>query len=89
MMGIPGSPPDLRALPGGCAFHPRCGYAMDRCLTQTPPLVPLAGQEGRLAACWLQEPGGPRPPELAVAEPGTAGAPLVASGAADESGGTR
>jgi peptide/nickel transport system ATP-binding protein len=89
MTGIPGSPPDLRALPGGCAFHPRCGYAMDRCLTQTPPLVPLAGQEGRLAACWLQEPGVPRPPELAVAEPGTAGAPLVASGAADESGGTR
>jgi peptide/nickel transport system ATP-binding protein len=103
MTGIPGSPPDLRALPGGCAFHPRCGYAMDRCLTQTPPLVLLAGQggaveghgrgldgqEGRLAACWLQEPGVPRPPELAVAEPGAGDTPLVASGATDEPGGAR
>jgi peptide/nickel transport system ATP-binding protein len=110
MTGIPGSPPDLRALPGGCAFHPRCGYALERCLTQTPPLVLLdgqrggpagqggtlaghgrgpAGQEGRLAACWLQERGVPRPPELAVAGPGTADAPLVASGAADEPGGAR
>jgi peptide/nickel transport system ATP-binding protein len=64
MTGIPGSPPDLRALPRGCVFHPRCGYAMDRCRTQTPPLVPLAGQGGRLAACWLQDPGTATPPEL-------------------------
>jgi peptide/nickel transport system ATP-binding protein len=64
MTGIPGSPPDLRALPLGCVFHPRCGYAMDRCRTQTPPLVPLAGQGGRLAACWLQDPGIATPPEL-------------------------
>src|SRR5262245_12755483 len=27
---IPGAPPDLRALPPGCAFAPRCGYAEDR-----------------------------------------------------------
>jgi peptide/nickel transport system ATP-binding protein len=64
MTGIPGSPPDLRALPQGCVFHPRCGYAMDRCRTQSPPLVPLAGQGGRLAACWLQDPGTATPPEL-------------------------
>jgi peptide/nickel transport system ATP-binding protein len=64
MTGIPGSPPDLRALPQGCVFHPRCGYAMDRCRTQSPPLVRLAGQGGRLAACWLQDPGTATPPEL-------------------------
>jgi len=64
MTGIPGSPPDLRALPQGCVFHPRCGYAMDRCRTDAPPLVPLAGQGGRLAACWLQEAGTVTPPEL-------------------------
>jgi len=86
MTGIPGSPPDLRALPGGCVFHPRCAYAMDRCRTQAPSLVPLAGQGGRLAACWLQEPGVPGPPELAAAEPGS---PLVASAAADEPRGSR
>ncbi|MBO0814007.1 MAG: ABC transporter ATP-binding protein, partial [Actinobacteria bacterium] len=46
MTGIPGSPPDLRALPRGCVFHPRCAYAMDRCRTHAPPLVPLPGQGG-------------------------------------------
>jgi peptide/nickel transport system ATP-binding protein len=70
MTGIPGSPPDLRALPRGCVFHPRCAFAMDRCRTQAPPLAPLPGQGGRLAACWLQEPGVPPPPELALADPG-------------------
>jgi hypothetical protein len=73
MMGIPGSPPDLRALPRGCVFHPRCGYAMDRCRTEAPPLVPLAGQRGRLAACWLQEAGAVPPPELGRDEPAAAG----------------
>ncbi|TMB99984.1 MAG: dipeptide/oligopeptide/nickel ABC transporter permease/ATP-binding protein, partial [Chloroflexi bacterium] len=29
MDGIPGSPPDLRALPTGCAFNPRCTWALD------------------------------------------------------------
>jgi peptide/nickel transport system ATP-binding protein len=71
MTGIPGSPPDLRALPSGCVFHPRCKYAMDRCRTHSPPLVPLAGQGGRLAACWLQEAGVSTPPELALADPGS------------------
>jgi len=79
MTGIPGSPPDLRALPAGCVFHPRCGYAMDRCRTQSPPLVPLAGQGGRLAACWLQEAGVGTPPELALADPGFGGSPAAVS----------
>jgi peptide/nickel transport system ATP-binding protein len=67
MTGIPGSPPDLRALPAGCVFHPRCPYVMDRCITQTPPL--LRGQRHRFAACWLQDGTGPVPAELAMAEP--------------------
>ena len=82
MTGIPGSPPDLRALPQGCVFHPRCGYAMDRCRTQSPPLVPLAGQGGRLAACWLQDPGTAAPPELGKDEQDAAtraGTPLLAT----------
>jgi len=78
MTGIPGSPPDLRALPRGCVFHPRCAYAMDRCRTQAPPLVPLAGQGGRLAACWLQEPGTGAPPELKTADPGSGRSPTPA-----------
>lgn len=38
MMGIPGSPPDLRYLPRGCAFHPRCTFAGDVCRTLVPVL---------------------------------------------------
>jgi peptide/nickel transport system ATP-binding protein len=26
LLGIPGSPPDLRDPPGGCRFHPRCPH---------------------------------------------------------------
>jgi peptide/nickel transport system ATP-binding protein len=48
---IPGVPPDLRAPPPGCRFHPRCPYAMDICRTEEPPTVDL-GRE-HLVSCWL------------------------------------
>ncbi|RLG85047.1 MAG: ABC transporter ATP-binding protein [Thermoprotei archaeon] len=48
---IPGSPPDLIDLPPGCAFHPRCPYAMERCRREDPPLVEV--KPGRFVACWL------------------------------------
>lgn len=34
---IPGSPPDLRRLPGGCSFAPRCRFADDACRAELPP----------------------------------------------------
>jgi len=34
---IPGSPPDLAALPPGCAFAPRCEFASDDCRAAQPP----------------------------------------------------
>jgi oligopeptide/dipeptide ABC transporter ATP-binding protein len=37
--------------PPGCAFHPRCPAAIERCRTVRPPLAPLA--DGRLAACHV------------------------------------
>ena len=50
---IRGRPPDPRALPSGCAFHPRCEYADDRCAKLAPPRFKLAnGSETR---CWLAE----------------------------------
>lgn len=52
LTGIPGSPPDLSHLPGGCSFNPRCPYVMDRCRTERPPLVEL-DESGRSVACWL------------------------------------
>jgi peptide/nickel transport system ATP-binding protein len=52
LTGIVGSPPDLSELPSGCAFHPRCPYAMERCVTESPPLE-KTGEDDRLVACWL------------------------------------
>ena len=70
MTGIPGSPPDLRALPSGCVFHPRCRFAFDRCAQQAPPLEIVGVSSRRLAACWLQLGEAPVPAELAAREPG-------------------
>jgi peptide/nickel transport system ATP-binding protein len=66
MEGIPGSPPDLRTPPPGCAFHPRCRYAFDKCQADPhPPLLTLnAGS--RTAACWLQDGTRTVPDELAL-----------------------
>ena len=68
MEGIPGSPPDLRDLPSGCAFHPRCRWAMDRCTREVPQLAPVDGS-GREVACWLHRDGAQVPAELARPEP--------------------
>ncbi len=70
MTGIPGSPPDLRQPPTGCSFHPRCSYVMDRCVTDTPPLLQLDGSRGSAAACWLQDGSQPPPPALSAPERG-------------------
>jgi oligopeptide/dipeptide ABC transporter ATP-binding protein len=48
---IEGQPPDLTRLDRGCAFRPRCRFAVDRCATAPPPLMP-AGAPGQLSACY-------------------------------------
>jgi peptide/nickel transport system ATP-binding protein len=55
LAGIPGSPPDLRGMPSGCSFHPRCPHAFDRCSAEIPLLgVPSARNDpSRSVACWL------------------------------------
>ena len=50
---ITGQPPSLIQLPSGCAFHPRCAYVMDKCLTDQPRLVPVSDDGRHLSACWL------------------------------------
>lgn len=55
MTGIPGSPPNLKDLPTGCTFSPRCPYAMDICREKVPPLNAIDGSS-RLVACWLHDP---------------------------------
>jgi oligopeptide/dipeptide ABC transporter ATP-binding protein len=54
---IDGQPPDLTHLPPGCAFAPRCQYAIARCQTEVPPLLPVT--TNHLSACWVAEHLGP------------------------------
>ena len=53
---IGGAPPSLDQLPSGCAFHPRCPLAIDRCRTELPELRPFRVDGG----------GVPRRPPLAA-----------------------
>ncbi len=48
---IAGQPPNLQALPAGCAFRDRCGFAFARCAAERPLLRELA--PGRRKACHL------------------------------------
>jgi oligopeptide/dipeptide ABC transporter ATP-binding protein len=47
---IEGMVPSLTALPPGCAFAPRCGYASERCFQAYPALEEL--KPGHWVACW-------------------------------------
>ena len=50
---IAGRPPSLIAPPSGCAFHPRCPRAFDRCQAELPPLEAAAAGSEHLVACLL------------------------------------
>src|SRR5437763_9817195 len=52
---ISGLPPDLANLPGGCAFHPRCPFRVERCIRETPALAPVGPTQR--AACWVTQAG--------------------------------
>jgi oligopeptide/dipeptide ABC transporter ATP-binding protein len=48
---IEGQPPDLSRLPAGCAFAPRCAFAIERCRLERPPLDPVGPEH--VSACWV------------------------------------
>jgi peptide/nickel transport system ATP-binding protein len=50
LSGIPGLSPSLHELPSGCAFHPRCGLAVERCRSERPAVQET---EGAAVACHL------------------------------------
>jgi len=50
LTGIPGLAPLLRDLPSGCAFHPRCPQATDRCRVERPVAREIGGAQ---VACHL------------------------------------
>ncbi len=52
---IPGHAPALGELIPGCAFHPRCAFASERCTREEPLLRRLLGTRDRLVACHHAE----------------------------------
>jgi oligopeptide/dipeptide ABC transporter ATP-binding protein len=60
---LPGQPSAPEERPSGCAFHPRCHLARERCRREIPALAEVRGARGRSSACFevraLLE-GGPR-----------------------------
>jgi oligopeptide transport system ATP-binding protein len=62
LVSIPGTAPDLSEVIEGCAFRPRCAFAVRRCFTEVPPLAAESRQVenvrlvgGRRAACFETE----------------------------------
>ena len=49
LVAIPGSPPDLANLPPGCAFAPRCSWAINSCRASVPNPVTIG--RGHFACC--------------------------------------
>jgi oligopeptide/dipeptide ABC transporter ATP-binding protein len=67
--------------PVACPFHPRCPRFVDgKCNVDTPPLEPVAGDEGHLSACHFPLEHWPMTEEEMR---GHAGAPVQAGVAAD------
>ena len=50
---IQGAPPNLRSLPSGCRFHPRCTFRMEKCMKVEPELLDLA--KDHKVACHLYD----------------------------------
>jgi peptide/nickel transport system ATP-binding protein len=53
LIPIEGVPPDLLSPPPGCRFAPRCPFAVEPCLVESPALREL--EPGRWAACHRAE----------------------------------
>ena len=56
LLQIEGAMPRLTAIPSGCAFHPRCPRATERCHGERPELMAAGATR---AACWLVQPSVP------------------------------
>ncbi len=60
LISIPGSPPDMTALPSGCSFQPRCPDKFEQCESIEPKLVHIGANSS--AACLLVKPVEQDPP---------------------------
>ncbi len=52
---ITGAVPHPAHLPEGCAFHPRCPDAFEKCRSEIPPAFSMNQQNTHRASCWLHE----------------------------------
>jgi oligopeptide/dipeptide ABC transporter ATP-binding protein len=53
LRSIPGQPPSPINRPSGCAFHPRCDFAMPRCEREEPGLIDIGFDADHRSACFL------------------------------------
>jgi oligopeptide/dipeptide ABC transporter ATP-binding protein len=78
LIPIRGTPPSPAGRPPGCAFHPRCEFAIDACASEIPDLVEVGA--GHRSACPVDPFAG------GVATPGGAAQAAQAAQAANGSG---
>lgn len=55
LVSIKGTVPSFRHIPTGCRFHPRCPFAMPKCLHGNVPDFIIDGRKGHQAKCWLYD----------------------------------
>ena len=88
MTGIPGAPPSLESMPGGCTFHPRCAHATNRCSAEVPLLEAVTEVDHEVACFLHQHDGGPRKTFVvdpdALREPATEPVSLHARGSSSQ-----
>ncbi len=53
LQSIEGTVPSPANMPYGCRFHPRCPFAMDKCINEEPTLEQVVS--GHKVRCWLYE----------------------------------
>jgi peptide/nickel transport system ATP-binding protein len=76
---VRGEVPNPLDPPAGCAFHPRCPHADDRCRREVPRLAAVGGTgDGREAACHAVAEGR-LPPRVVMAPPAGAMRPSADS----------
>ncbi|MGH7004185.1 MAG: ABC transporter ATP-binding protein, partial [Alphaproteobacteria bacterium] len=54
LAAIPGVVPSLADMPDGCAFSPRCTYAVDACRVAVPPLAEVSGTHRSRCIRWQE-----------------------------------
>lgn len=52
LFSVPGTVPDMRAMPSGCRFRTRCILADEKCALEEPPLEEVPGGT---VACWHKD----------------------------------